>query len=53
MALNDLASKAQQGRSSGKTVAEVAGAYTIPAQFAEFWFPQSVTTMVQHIYNGN
>ena len=53
VALNDLSGRAKQGRASRKTVEEVAGAYTIPAQFAEFWFPQSVTTMVQHIYNGN
>ena len=52
-ALNDLVGKAKQGLASGKTVEEVSSAFVIPQPFADFWTPRSVTTMVQHIYNGN
>jgi len=52
-ALNDLAGKAKQGLASGKTVEEVSSAFVIPEPFADFWTARSVTTMVQHIYNGN
>ncbi len=52
-ALNDLVSIAREGMASGKTVDEVAGAYVIPQPFADFWTPRSVTTMVQHIYDGH
>ncbi len=38
---------------SGKTVDEVAGAFVIPQPFADFGTARSVTTMVQHIYDGH
>jgi len=50
---NDLFSKAQQGKAAGRTVEAVAGAYTVPDRYREFQAPpQTVTTIVQHIYDG-
>jgi glyoxylase-like metal-dependent hydrolase (beta-lactamase superfamily II) len=49
---NDVVAKAQQGIAAGRTVEQVAGAYTKPSQFADFQAPPAgVSTLIQNIYN--
>ena len=49
---NDLIDKAQQGVGAGRTVDQVADAYTKPGQYSDFGAPEAtVKTIVQHVYN--
>jgi cyclase len=51
---NDLVDTAQQGIANGRGAEQVAEAYTVPGQYSDFQAPpQTVRTIVQHIYNEN
>lgn len=49
---NDFVIQAQQGIAAGRSVDDVAGAYSVPDRYREFQAPaQTVTTIVQHLFN--
>ncbi len=49
---NDIVGKAQQGSAAGRSVEQVAEAYTKPSQYSDFQAPLAgVRTLVQNIYN--
>ena len=49
---NNFVSQAQQGIAAGRSVDDVAGAYTVPDRYRDFEAPaQTVTAIVQHLFN--
>ncbi len=49
----DLVANAREGIAAGRSVDEAAGAYSVPSRYSEFNAPpQSVTTIMQYVYDG-
>ncbi len=49
----DLVDKAQQGMTAGRSVEDVAAAYTVPERYRDFRAPpQSVRTIMKYLYEG-
>ena len=49
---NDVVEQAQQGAAAGRSVEQVAGAYTKPDRHSDFQAPRGgVRTLVQNVYN--
>jgi len=45
--------RAKQGAAAGRSVEDVAGAYSVPARYGEFRAaPPTVTTIMQLVYDG-